>query len=480
MSAGAPPTDADRRPPMSRTAGLAVLGAVLAAAAIRAPFLADGLWYDEIAAFASYSIDGPSGAVGRYFSQANHVLNQLLAWASTSVLGIDEAAMRLPSFLAGLGAVVATAMLGREARGDRLAAASAAAIALMPTAVLPATEARGYALMMMFSALSSAFLLRGTREGGFGAWAGYAVSVALGAWSHLVFACVPAFHAAWLAVHAVRDRDAVGRRRAWAGLAAVAAAGALALAEYAPILGQMLRIRDEFRALDGNEPTLLSAEGAWMAMSAGGSWCWWASLAALPLVAAGIAAAARDAALRSALLVSLGGVAVALLFPTVLGSWLYARFLAFAVPGVALLVGAGACALWERRRAAAIAASALACTAWIASLAVLGPRQQLREAIDLVRASRAPGEGAFAVGLPDDVHLWYASLAGMEMPGSGPYGAGVAMHLNNPSMRWCVLLYPRALAERRAALEAAGFAAVREFPGWIDHGDGAVVVLRRR
>jgi hypothetical protein len=47
MSAGAPPTDADRRPPMSRTAGLAVLGAVLAAAAIRAPFLADGLWYDE-------------------------------------------------------------------------------------------------------------------------------------------------------------------------------------------------------------------------------------------------------------------------------------------------------------------------------------------------------------------------------------------------------------------------------------------------
>jgi hypothetical protein len=68
----------------------------------------------------------------------------------------------------------------------------------------------------------------------------------------------------------------------------------------------------------------------------------------------------------------------------------------------------------------------------------------------------------------------------MEMPGSGPYGAGVAMHLNNPSMRWCVLLYPRALADRRAALEAAGFAAVREFPGWIDHGDGAVVVLRRR
>jgi len=119
---------------------------------------------------------------------------------------------------------------------------------------------------------------------------------ALGTWAHLVFACVPAFHAAWLAVRAVREGDAAGRRRAWAGLAAVAAAGALTLAEYAPILGQMLRIRDEFRALDGNEPTLLSAEGAWMAMSLGGSWCWWASLVALPLVAAGIAAAARDAA----------------------------------------------------------------------------------------------------------------------------------------------------------------------------------------
>jgi hypothetical protein len=47
-------------------------------------------------------------------------------------------------------------------------------------------------------------------------------------------------------------------------------------------------------------------------------------------------------------------------------------------------------------------------------------------------------------------------------------------------MRWCVLLYPRALAARRAELESAGFEVRARLPGWIDQGDGEVLVLRRR
>jgi hypothetical protein len=159
---------------------------------------------------------------------------------------------------------------------------------------------------------------------------------------------------------------------------------------------------------------------------------------------------------------------------------MYARFLAFTVPGIAVLLAAGAVALGDRRRWLGWSAALVACTAWVASLATLGPRQQLREAVDAVVRERAPGERAFAVGLPDDVHRWYADLRKVEMPGSGPYGAGMAMHLNDPAMRWCVLLYPRALAERRAELEAAGFEVRARFPGWIDQGDGEVLVLRRR
>ena len=65
------------------------------------------------------------------------------------------------------------------------------------------------------------------------------------------------------------------------------------------------------------------------------------------------------------------------------------------------------------------------------------------------------------------------------MPGSGPYGVGMPMHLNDRSMRVCILLYPRALADRRTALKEAGFTEVRRFDGWIDDGDGDVIVLRR-
>lgn len=470
----------------ARAGSIAVAGAAALALLVRAPFLADSLWYDEIAAFVGYSMDGPWGAVGRYFSQANHVLASLLAWMSAEAFGVDEVTVRVPALLAGIATVPATAWLGREAGGPRIGAVAAVAIACMPTAVLPATEARGYALMMLFAALASASLLCWLRTGARGAWWCIAGSCALGSWSHLVFACMPAFHAAWLLWRwagaprggAGDDRDA--RRRTALGLGAVVAGGAAALGLYAPILGQMLRLRDEFRALDGNEPILAGPEGAWMAMSVGGSWTWWASLAALPLAVAGAAAAVRDRALRTALAISLGGVLVALLFPTALGSWLYARFIAFTVPGVAVLLAAGACALWTRARWAGAAGALVAVTAWTASLVTIGPRQQLREAVEFVDRSRQPGERAFAVGLPDDVHAWYAAPKGLEMPGSGPYGRELARHAADPSMRWCVLLYPRALDGRRAELAEAGFVEVQRFAGWIDQGDGAVLVLRRR
>ena len=63
----------------SRRFVVALVAAVLLAAAVRAPFLTDSLWYDEIAAFLGYSINGPWGAVSTYYTQANHVLHSLLA-----------------------------------------------------------------------------------------------------------------------------------------------------------------------------------------------------------------------------------------------------------------------------------------------------------------------------------------------------------------------------------------------------------------
>ena len=276
---------------ISRRFVIALTVAVLLAAAVRAPFLTDSLWYDEIAAFLGYSINGPWGAVSTYYTQANHVLHSLLAWCSGAALGVDEVTVRLPSFLAGLGAVLAVAWLamialGRDAQGVRLAVTAAFMTALMPIAVLPATEARGYSLMTLFSALMTAAFLRALRSPTRTAWLVYIAACALGIWAHLVTVCVPAFHAAWCVVVLMRGAPSTASgippKVARAGLMAIGMAALLTLLVYAPILPGLFTIRSEFRALDGNEPTLLGTEGWMMLLSIGGSWKVWASLAALP------------------------------------------------------------------------------------------------------------------------------------------------------------------------------------------------------
>ena len=474
---------------ISRRFVIALTVAVLLAAAVRAPFLTDSLWYDEIAAFLGYSINGPWGAVSTYYTQANHVLHSLLAWGSGAALGVDEVTVRLPSFLAGLGTVLAVAWLamtalGRDANGVRLAVTAAFITALLPIAVLPATEARGYSLMTLFSALMTAAFLRALRRQTCTAWLIYAAACALGIWAHLVTVCVPAFHAAWCVAVLMRGAPSTASgippKAARAGLMAIGVAALLTLLVYAPILPAMFAIRSEFRSLDGNEPTLIGPEGWMMLLSIGGSWKVWASLAALPLVVAGAAAATRDARLRTALILSLGGTVLALAFPLFLGSWLYARFLAFTVPGIALLLAAGFLEINDRKPGAARVIALLVGSAWIASLATLGPRQQIREAVMYVASHRTPTEGAFAVGLPDDVHQWYAVPLRVDMPGSGPYGSALEERLRDPAAAWAVLFYPRTLTTAANQLRDAGFVEEARFPGWIDADGGEIIVLRRR
>lgn len=458
-----------------------LMAALLAvAAAARVPFLADSLWYDEVAAFLAYGVHGPAHAATTYVSLSNHVLQSVASAWSARLLGADELSLRLPSLLAGLGAVAATWWFARAAVGASLGPWAAAAMALMPVAVLPSTEARGYAMVALFAAVAQGAFVSARRDGSARAWALWAVACALGAWTHLVAACVPAFHAAWLGWDAARAKDAQARRRAFAGLAATACAAALALAALAPVIPGILRLRSEFAAADGDEPTLLGREGAMMLWSLGGSWWWWSALCAAPLAAVGAWRARGDRALRTALAASLGPALVALAFPLVLDSWLYARFLAFTVPGVALLVAAGAQAACGRSRPAGVALCALACAGWVACLASVGPRQQLREAVAHVAARIGPGERAVAVGLPDDVHAWYALAAGVGMPGCGPYARDLQERVADRDVRWAVVLYPRALAGPLASLEGTGWSVDARFPGWIDGGDGEVAVLRRR
>lgn len=468
-----------------RAVRVAVAAATVVAIAVRTPFLADGLWYDEIAAFLGYSLEGPQHALTTYFSQANHVLHSALAAVFAQAFGVDELSIRLPSLCAGVLAVPGAAWLARECTWDRadpsaLPAWTAGAMAVMPVAVLPATEARGYALMMLWSTLACAAWLRASRTHAGRWWAAYVAFAALGTWSHLVTACVPAWHGAWSAWRWWRGATAEVRATGRAGVVAAMAAAAASALLLAPVLGQVVALRNEFRALDGNEPSLLGPEGLAMLLSIGGSWWPLGAALALPLVIVGLARARQDRGLRLGLLASLGGAMVALLFPVALGSWLYARFLAFAVPGLALLLGAGAQSAWQRWRWAGAGLTALAAAGWIATLTTLGPRQQLREAVHVVAERMQPGERAVAVGLPDDVHAWYALAEGIDLPGAGPYGRDLHRAVGDRAVRWAVLLYPRAMPNAVQTLHDAGFRDEATLPGWIDWGGGEIRVLRRR
>ena len=84
---------------------------------LRAPRLAESLWYDEIAAFTTHATTGP-GAITTSFSEpSNHIAHTLLSWCSVEILGDAlgfELALRLPALLFSLMAIVAVWGLASE------------------------------------------------------------------------------------------------------------------------------------------------------------------------------------------------------------------------------------------------------------------------------------------------------------------------------------------------------------------------------
>ncbi len=456
-----------------------VLGAAFALAlALRLPLMTQSLWYDEIAAFMGYGAEGPGAAMGNYYTQANHILQTVLSWVSVTLFGVDEVTLRLPSFVVGLFGIVAAWWLGREAGGAAVGRGAAVAMALMPVAALEATEARGYAFMAYYATLATATWIWARRVRSGAGWAEYAVVCALGGWSHLVTLCVPVFHGLWNAWALWRARTPEERRDCAGGFLGLVVGALLTLALYAPALPDMAAIASEFRVREGNEPTLWSAQGLMMLEMLGGTWTWWASVAALPLLVAGAAAVRSNRSLALGVVLAGGGALVAILAPVAFNSWLYARFLTFVVPAVALVAGAGAAWLLARHRAAGVAAVALAACAWIASVVTLPPRQPLREGVAYIAQQRAPGDRALAIGLPDDVHRWYLP-PDLEMPSAGPYGRHLPEALAAVHPQWILMLYPRAMPVKvHEQLRQAGYQRVLELPGWIDLGDGRVVVLR--
>ena len=465
--------------------------ALVMALALRFSVSTQSLWYDEIAPLATYIAHGPGVIVGNAFTTANHPLQSLLSWCCTP-LGV-EPWIRLPSMLSGAAAVLGAWWIGRALReGPGLAASMAIAMAILPAAVNAGSEARGYGLMIASSALSTGLLLMALRHGGSWRWIAYAIVLALGVWAHFLTAMVGVGHAAvalWM-LRSAGERPAAGLI-----LRAVCCAGLLSLALWSPALPDLVRTRGQFAALRGDEPSLLGTQGlllVWqligmtpLPMHKGGVDEVRAVLTGLPalaLLAIGLAACVRDRVLRRALALAASGLPIAVLLAWLGGSWLYARFLLFAVPGTALLLCAGA-ERAARRPAVAVALLAFVVPTFLICDLASAPRQPIREAVAHVADQRAPQDRVLGIGIADDVVQWYALAFETPIEPTGIGGERLPEVLARTDARWIVALYPnhRHPDASAARLHELGFRRrpMHGFQGWLDAGEGTVEVWER-
>ena len=425
-------------------AGLVVVGLL-----VRATRITESLWYDEIAAWRMFGMHGPGAITTTFFEPSNHVAHTLLSWCSVKAfewaIGF-ELALRLPALLFSLGAVVAVFGMARCASGPRVALIAAGLMAVLPVPVLEGAEARGYSMMICFSALASwAFLANVNRQRTW-RWCVYAGLGAAGAWAHPVTAFVPIGHAAWLGWQWARHRT-VGLA-AHGGLTLMLAA-LITLALYAPVIPEMLAQRGMYTAARGDEPLVFGAEGWHALLQLGGSWYPWDAWPGIALAVVGLIHARRDRAVAVTLL----GLPIFLVVVLATGTWMYARFALFSVPGAVLLMALGLEALGRRNRIVGLAAGAVVLAVSAADLALRPPKQPLRDAAEYVRAYRADDEPVLVIGLAHQVMDLYLG----------------------------VLYYPNHVsADGYAVLDQRGFVEKQRFHGWVDWNNGDVLVYRQR
>ena len=457
--------------------------------------ISESLWFDEISAMIDYAQYGPGAILGTYFVQSNHVLHTLLSWCALAIAGgASEPLLRMPAILAGIASIGAIVALVREAalwQGVQTRARMSLVCgiaALSPIMVLESVEARGYSMMILFAALASWMFLRALRIGSPLSWIAYAILCALGVWSHLVFVVLPFSHGvigAWLVIRPRAKTD--DRMRGRAVILALTLAGITTITLLAPLLPDLLRIRREFQALDGNEPTIFSVEGLHVLLGIGGAWTPLAALPGIGLFVIGFFGARRDPTRRMPLAVTLLGLPILIIGTELGGSWMYARFALFALPGIFLAITLGAFDvarfLRERdanalrvNRALILGAFAIAAL-WTESLASLPPKQPIRDAVFFIRNQDPSISAIGSAGLADNVVAYYGILAGLDVQSVGVGGMTIDELPTN--IQWMIVLYPRSIAIGASKVLNENWTLVKNFSGWVDWGNGDVLVYRR-
>jgi len=478
-----------------------VLGLVALGCVFRLPRLGESLWYDEIAAWLDYAQQGPRVIVTTYYDPANHIFHTLLSWVSVEWLSSwfgQELALRFPAFVFSLLSIVMVYFLARTVAGRRVAFFAGLFAAILPVSVLEGVEARGYSMMICASAAATWIVLSTCKRNAWWKWVIYVVICALGIWAHMMTVWVVIGHFVWLVARGGKfffdklqpSNDPVRRDLVAVsmGSTAIFITAVLTLFLYWPVIDDIWQMRGQFASETGNEPSVLGAEGLHTLLQLGGSWYWWAAIPGLLLFSLGIFTALRsfiapdrasdEAYIRpgSALLLALLGLPIMAVVLYFAGSWMYARFALFALPGSILAMAIGLDWLWSKHRVFGIVMLLCLVGVGVGEISLRPPKQPLREAADVVRTVRVPGETVLILGLRHRVMKVYATDLYPDYISNR--GQNFAQQFSWSKPNWIIVLYPHLLQQDQwQTFQRHGYIEKAHLEGWVDWGGGDVIIL---
>jgi mannosyltransferase len=462
----------------------ALLAAILVlAAALRLTHLGSGLWYDEIETLIRYARPPFSRIVTTFDSQNQHMLYSLSAHASLRVLGDGARGVRFPAAVFGVLSLWALARIGVRLTTRREALLATLLLAVSYHHVWFSQDARGYTALMLWTLLSTDLfirLLERAEPGGLRLAVAYAVTMALGLYTHLTAAFVLAAHGLiWLAA-AWRARARLRERGTWLPLLACVLAALLAALLYAPVMGQAFGATVaptmQRSGVAWQRPGWLVAE-ALRGLSAGVPGGLASVALALVVAGAGVLSYARRSPWRTAAMILPGVVTAAALALATHNLW--PRFFFFLAGFAVLMVVRGGFDLAGRVLPARGLLVATWVTAAVAALSLTtvprawAPKQDFDGARAWIEQARGTGD---AVVVVDMTRLPYqADLGGawQAVDGVADLAAVEAAHPRT----WVAYTFPARLQvvqpELWQRLERE-YRLAREFPATV--GGGAIVI----
>ncbi len=185
------------RGPWALPAAIVALTAV--GAVVRLAVLHDSLFADELSTYWIISGRGLGGVISTVHTDAEITppLFFVLSWLTTR-LDLSAEMLRAPSFIAGVATIPLVYVVGSRAVGRSAALLAAALTTLSPFMIYYSAEARGYALMVALSILSTLAMLVVLEDRRARWWVLYGASSCAAVYSHYTAVFVLGAQLLWL------------------------------------------------------------------------------------------------------------------------------------------------------------------------------------------------------------------------------------------------------------------------------------------